>query len=99
MLIILQKLGLSNGMRPGTVRSWDGIGADPAQAEVFGAGDGIRTRDINLGKVALYQLSYSRAGENTTIVALQPAIVKANLLQTTPPNVIEMSLLWFQTET
>ena len=24
------------------------------------AGDGIRTRDINLGKVALYQLSYSR---------------------------------------
>ena len=27
----------------------------------IGAGDGIRTRDINLGKVALYQLSYSRA--------------------------------------
>ena len=27
-----------------------------------GAGDGIRTRDINLGKVALYQLSYSRLG-------------------------------------
>ena len=26
----------------------------------FGAGDGVRTRDINLGKVALYQLSYSR---------------------------------------
>src|SRR5271167_3700919 len=25
-----------------------------------GAGDEIRTRDINLGKVALYQLSYSR---------------------------------------
>ena len=29
----------------------------------FGAGDGIRTRDIDLGKVALYQLSYSRSGE------------------------------------
>ncbi len=28
----------------------------------IGAGDGIRTRDINLGKVALYQLSYSRSG-------------------------------------
>src|SRR5690242_199139 len=28
-----------------------------------GAGDGIRTRDINLGKVALYQLSYSREAE------------------------------------
>ena len=25
-----------------------------------GAGDGARTRDIDLGKVALYQLSYSR---------------------------------------
>ncbi len=31
----------------------------------FGAGDGIRTRDINLGKVALYQLSYSREGTRT----------------------------------
>ncbi len=29
---------------------------------LYGAGDGIRTRDINLGKVALYQLSYSRLG-------------------------------------
>ena len=26
------------------------------------AGNGTRTRDINLGKVALYQLSYSRIG-------------------------------------
>ena len=25
-----------------------------------GAGDGIRTRDIQLGKLTLYQLSYSR---------------------------------------
>ncbi len=25
-----------------------------------GAGNGARTRDLNLGKVALYQLSYSR---------------------------------------
>ena len=28
----------------------------------FGAGDESRTRDLNLGKVALYQLSYSRIG-------------------------------------
>ena len=28
-----------------------------------GAGDGIRTRDIDLGKVALYQLSYSRPAQ------------------------------------
>ncbi len=26
----------------------------------IGAGNEIRTRDLNLGKVALYQLSYSR---------------------------------------
>ncbi len=25
-----------------------------------GAGDGVRTRDLHLGKVSLYQLSYSR---------------------------------------
>ena len=31
-----------------------------------GAGDGIRTRDIDLGKVALYQLSYSRTGGTDT---------------------------------
>ncbi len=28
--------------------------------ENFGAGNESRTRDLNLGKVALYQLSYSR---------------------------------------
>ena len=27
---------------------------------IFGAGNETRTRDLNLGKVALYQLSYSR---------------------------------------
>ena len=27
---------------------------------MFGAGNEVRTRDLNLGKVALYQLSYSR---------------------------------------
>ena len=40
-------------------------------AEVFrsGAGNEARTRDLNLGKVALYQLSYSRK--------LQPAYWQA----------------------
>ena len=33
------------------------------EAVILGAGDGIRTRDIDLGKVALYQLSYSRPWE------------------------------------
>ena len=31
------------------------------------AGNGTRTRDINLGKVALYQLSYSRIGTDYPI--------------------------------
>ena len=30
------------------------------QMEEIGAGNEVRTRDLNLGKVALYQLSYSR---------------------------------------
>jgi hypothetical protein len=30
---------------------------------MYGAGDRIRTGDIDLGKVALYQLSYSRPGK------------------------------------
>ena len=33
----------------------------PDEGRKFGAGDESRTRDLNLGKVALYQLSYSRA--------------------------------------
>ncbi len=32
----------------------------------FGAGNETRTRDLNLGKVALYQLSYSRVEQNCT---------------------------------
>ncbi len=30
----------------------------------FGAGDETRTRDIQLGRLKLYQLSYSRASQN-----------------------------------
>ena len=40
-----------------------------------GAGDGIRTRDINLGKVALYQLSYSRAWEEISLSLLKRGAV------------------------
>ncbi len=41
-----------------------------------GAGDGIRTRDINLGKVALYQLSYSRAGKHCYCRAVAGSLSK-----------------------
>ena len=37
-----------------------------------GAGDGIRTRDIDLGKVALYQLSYSRFN----LLILGPTLIR-----------------------
>ena len=40
-------------------RSIEG-GAPPSIDDVLGAGNEIRTRDPNLGKVVLYQLSYSR---------------------------------------
>ena len=30
------------------------------ESAIFGAGNEVRTRDLNLGKVALYQLSYTR---------------------------------------
>ena len=34
----------------------------------IGAGDEARTRDLNLGKVALYQLSYSRVDTNYNLL-------------------------------
>jgi hypothetical protein len=38
------------------------------------ADDGLRTRDLQLGKLALYQLSYVRVREyfSTPVVALSP---------------------------
>ena len=40
--------------------TWKGPLFDSVHSEAIGAGNGARTRDLNLGKVALYQLSYSR---------------------------------------
>ena len=40
----------------------------PSLQRVIGAGNEARTRDLNLGKVALYQLSYSRTFEEPEIV-------------------------------
>jgi hypothetical protein len=39
-----------------------------------GAGNEARTRDLNLGKVALYQLSYSRISENVALYAVFAAM-------------------------
>ena len=46
----------------------------------FGAGNEARTRDLNLGKVALYQLSYSRPKQRRNCRAA-PLIVKENSAQ------------------
>jgi len=35
----------------------------------FGAGNRVRTGDLNLGKVALYQLSYSRTSRSLGLLA------------------------------
>ena len=40
-----------------------GDGLTPCRVLVFGAGNETRTRDPDLGKVVLYQLSYSRFEE------------------------------------
>jgi hypothetical protein len=37
--------------------------------QIRGAGNETRTRDLNLGKVALYQLSYSRVVKTGAIIA------------------------------
>jgi hypothetical protein len=42
----------------------------------FGAGKEARTPDLNLGKVALYQLSYSRDIWNRIIFTLAPTVKK-----------------------
>ncbi len=39
---------------------WPNLNLSLNLFSLFGAGDGIRTRDPNLGKVVLYQLSYTR---------------------------------------
>src|ERR1700675_4581082 len=42
----------------------------------FGAGNEARTRDLNLGKVALYQLSYSRPKQTRNCRAVPPRVKK-----------------------
>jgi hypothetical protein len=70
--IILERRGLGKPKKRG--RKSGCTSADCIAGNVAGAGDGIRTRDINLGKVALYQLSYSRV---SCIVALDQDNVKS----------------------
>jgi hypothetical protein len=42
----------------------------------IGAGNETRTRDLNLGKVALYQLSYSRPKQTRNCRAVPPGVKK-----------------------
>src|SRR5277367_1473380 len=42
----------------------------------LGAGNEARTRDLNLGKVALYQLSYSRPNQRRNCRAVPPGVKK-----------------------
>ena len=61
------------------------------------AGDGVRTRDIQLGKLALYQLSYSRGPCTITYVQLVEREPQVGIEPTTARLRIECStteLLW-----
>jgi hypothetical protein len=51
-----------------------------ARNENLGAGNEARTRDLNLGKVALYQLSYSRPKQRRNCRDVPPG-VKENSAQ------------------
>ncbi len=42
------------------------------RSSMSGAGDESRTRDLNLGKVALYQLSYSRIANLEARLGIEP---------------------------
>jgi hypothetical protein len=54
--------------------------AEPSQViddkRSFGAGKEARTPDLNLGKVALYQLSYSRAEQRRNCRAVKRGVKK-----------------------
>jgi hypothetical protein len=52
---------LQDGIRVRVKGDAAGAMKNPHRRCGFGAGNETRTRDFNLGKVALYQLSYSRA--------------------------------------
>ena len=57
------------------------------------AGDGTRTRDIKLGRLALYQLSYSRV-----VLMPCPAVPSAPIAGAPPPRaarrVLQLLLPW-----
>lgn len=60
---------------------------------MYGAGDGIRTRDIDLGKVALYQLSYSRLKRN-----LDSLLAKAGVSNQAVKTMLTDHRAWSQQE-
>ena len=51
------------------------------QDQLFGAGDETRTRDIQFGKLKLYQLSYTRAPILTNAIRLNLYTATTHLLQ------------------
>jgi hypothetical protein len=50
----------------------EGCQKDLSLRLVNGAGNGTRTRDIKLGKLALYQLSYARANTSRLTESSRP---------------------------
>jgi hypothetical protein len=80
-------------MRPKN-RSWDSPGrqsgarSGPLTCGFIGADDGIRTRDPNLGKVVLYQLSHVRVSFHDTKPekGVDPAYRQRRPVEPKPPS-------------
>ena len=68
-------------IRPEMNRIADKKAPVASEAWLFGAGNETRTRDPNLGKVVLYQLSYSRTAIGGRIVATHLPLSTKNLPQ------------------
>ena len=65
------------------------------------ADDGLRTRDLQLGKLALYQLSYVRVGGYFSMpgLALEPFSKRMNLSEKEPSalqHISKSALLWLK---
>ena len=67
---------LHGSERSGTNKkgSHAGFPSSRPYGSLSGAGNETRTRDLNLGKVALYQLSYSRTRHRGRIIAFEPVV-------------------------
>ena len=94
------KMARPGGLEPPTYRLEGGCSILLSYGRKYGAGDGIRTRDIQLGRLTLYQLSYSRTWSGRLDSNQRPPAPKAGALPTAlrpAKHVISYAKLQFNT--